>query len=129
MQYIQEGILEIDTTNARWVHKTSTNGSMAFSYYGEIESRTLTVGPNPEVEYNVSKFQFQVPILINGSAVVKISGPNSLAVSSKEGIFIGVDIDVGKTKVEIDRTVGGFCFNPKKASGNTSLTAFLTAKE
>ena len=43
VQYIQQGVLEIDTTVARWTHKTSSNGFMAYSYYGEIESKTLVI--------------------------------------------------------------------------------------
>ena len=118
VQYIQQGVLEIDTTVARWTHKTSSNGFMAYSYYGEIESKTLVIEASRDVAYNVSKFEFQTPILINGTAVVEISGANSLIISSKEGIFIGVDFDVGKTKVELTKNVGGFCVSDKKAKGN-----------
>ena len=91
---------------------------MAYSYHGEIESKTLVTEADENVEYKVSKFEFQTPILINGTAVVEISGTNSLILSSKEGIFIGVDIDVGKTRVGLNKTVGGFCVSDKKAKGN-----------
>lgn len=116
VQYIQQGILEIDTTNARWMHKVSTNSSMAYSYYGEIEPMTL-LDRDIQYMYNVSKFEFQTPILINGSAVVKLVGSHSLYVSSKEGIYIGVDIDVGTPKPHEDKVVGGFCVSGSQASG------------
>ena len=118
MQYIQQGILEIDTTNAIWMHKLATNGSMAYSYYGEIEPKTL---PGGNIQYNVSKFEFQTPILINGSAAVKLTGSHSLFLSSKEGIFIGADIDVGKTRPHEERIVGGFCVSGSEASGKSQL--------
>ena len=96
------------------MHKVSTNSSMAYSYYGEIQSKKLQDG---NTQYRVSKFEFQTPILINGSAVVKLVGSHSLYVSSKEGIYIGVDIDVGKPKARLNRTVGGFCVSGSRASG------------
>ncbi|XP_068722401.1 uncharacterized protein [Montipora capricornis] len=112
VQYVQDGILTINTTIARWTHmKRSLNSSIAYSYYGEIVSKTLKVDNQEDFEYGIAKFEFQVPILMNGSASVEIVGLNSLAVSSREGIFIGVDLDVGKTKGEISKTVGGYCTN------------------
>ena len=87
---------------------------MAYSYYGEIEPETLQDG---NTQFNVSKFEFQTPILINGSAVVKLVGSHSLYVSSKEGIYIGVDINVGTPKPHEDRIVGGFCVSGSRASG------------
>lgn len=116
VQYIQQGILNIDTTNARWIHKLSSNGSMVYSYYGEIETRQLTA---PSIQYKVAKFEFQTPILINGSAEVKLSGLHSLSVSSEEGIYIGVDFAVGKPKVNEDKAVGGYCVRSSRAPGNT----------
>lgn len=116
VQYIQQGILEIDTTNARWIHKLSSNGSMVYSYYGEIETRQLKA---LSIQYKVAKFEFQTPILINGSAEVKLSGLHSLVVSSEEGIYIGVDIAVGKPKVNEDKAVGGYCVRNSRAPGNT----------
>ena len=115
MQYIQEGYLEIDTTNARWMHKLATlNGSMAYSYYGQIEERISVEG----YHYNVTKFEFRTPILINGSARVEVSGLHSLLVSSKEGIFIGVNIDLGKSKATLSQRVGGYCISSKDVGGN-----------
>lgn len=111
MQYIQKGSLKIDTTKARWTHKT--NSSIAYSYYGKIETKSLSA----DVKYKVAKFEFQTPILINGSAEVELFGVNSLSVSSKEGIFLGVVIVVGKPKGELVKTVGGYCANRSKASG------------
>lgn len=90
---------------------------MAYSYYGEIETKTLTL-PERNIQYNVTKFDFQTPILINGSAVVKLSGSHSLSVSSKEGIYIGVDINVGEPRPHEEKIVGGFCVSGLRASGN-----------
>ena len=106
------------------MHKTSSDGYMAYSYYGEIETKSLTVGASV-VEYNVTKFEFQTPILINGSAVVEVFGSNSLSVSSKEGIYIGVDIAVGKTKAQLQKTVGGFCVSGKTATGNITVMIII----
>ena len=117
VQYIQNGSLQIDTTKPRWTHKTSLNSAMAYSYYGKIE----TISLSNDVKYKVAKFEFRTPILINGSAEVKLFGMNSLSVSSKEGIFLGVDIVVGKPEGELVKTVGGYCANRSKASGNVNL--------
>ena len=116
VQYIQQGILEIDTTNARWMHKLSSNTSMVYSYYGEIETRKLA---DPKIQYKVAKFEFQTPILINGSAEVKLSGSHSLFVSSNEGIYIGVDVAVGKPKMNENKAVGGYCVRRSRAAGIT----------
>ena len=86
---------------------------MAFSYYGEIVQHSLDAG----ADYKVSEFEFKTPILINGSAVVDVSGENSLLISSKEGIFIGVDIQVGKVKVGLKKSVGGYCVSYQRAYG------------
>ena len=120
VQYIQQGILNIDTTNARWIHEPSSNGSMVYSYYGEIETRELALG----IQYKVAKFEFQTPILINGSAEVKLSGLHSLFVSSDEGIYIGVDVAVGKPKGNEDKAVGGYCVRNSQAPGNTLYHSF-----
>ena len=116
VQYIQQGILNIDTTNARWIHKLSSNSSMVYSYFGEIETKELTA---LSIQYKVAKFEFQTPILINGSAEVKLSGLHSLFLSSDEGIYIGVDIAVGKPKGIEDKAVGGYCVRNSRAPGNT----------
>ena len=86
---------------------------MAFSYYGEIVPHSLDAGAH----YNVSEFKFKTPILINGSAVVKVSGENSLLIFSSEGIFIGVDIQVGKAKSGLKKSVGGYCVSDQRAYG------------
>ena len=116
VQYIQQGILEIDTTNARWMYKLSSNDSMMYSYYGVFETRNLAA---LSFQYKVAKFKFQTPILINGTAEVKLSGLHSLSVSSDEGIFIGVDFEVGKPKVKEIQSVGGYCAQGSSVSGNT----------
>ena len=85
---------------------------MAFSYYGEVVQHSLDAGAH----YNVSEFKFKTPILINGSAVV--SGENSLLIFSSEGIFIGVDIQVGKAKSGLKKSVGGYCVSDQRAYGN-----------
>ena len=84
---------------------------MAFSYCGEIVQHSL----DAKVHYNVSEFKFKTPILINGSAVV--SGENSLLIFSSEGIFIGVDIQVGKAKSGLKKSVGGYCVSDQRAYG------------
>ena len=86
---------------------------MAFSYYGEIVQHSLDAG----ADYAVSEFEFKTPILINGSAVVEVSGENSLLISSKEGIFIGVDIHVRKAKSGLKKFVGGYCVSNQRAYG------------
>ena len=86
---------------------------MAFSYYGEIVQHSLDAG----ADYTVSEFEFKTPILINGSAVVEVSGENSLLISSKEGIFIGVDILVGKVKGGLKKSVGGYCVSNQRTYG------------
>ncbi len=91
---------------------------MAYSYYGQIETRTLNLPDGNTIQYNVSKFDFQTPILINGSAEVKLSGLHSLSVSSTEGIYIGVDINVGEPKTHEEKIVGGFCVSGLRPSGN-----------
>ena len=116
VQYIQQGILEIDTTNARWMYKLSSNDSMMYSYYGVFETRNLAV---LSFQYKVARFKFQTPILINGTAEVKLSGLHSLSVFSDEGIFIGVDFEVGKPKVKDIQSVGGYCEQGSSVSGNT----------
>lgn len=98
------------------MHKLSSNSSMLYSYYGKIESREI---PALDIQYKVAKFEFQTPILINGSAEVKLSGSHSLSVSSDEGIYIGVDVVVGKPKVNEDKSVGGYCVRGSRAPGNT----------
>ena len=113
VQYIQQETLKIDTNNARWTHRTSSNGFMAFSYYGEIVQHSL----DAKAHYNVSEFKFKTPILINGSAVVEVSGENSLLIFSSEGIFIGVDIQVGKAKSGLKKSVGGYCVSDQRAYG------------
>ena len=113
VQYIQQGELEIDTTNAIWMHKTRSNASMAFSYEGKLEEKSLN-----NLKYKVSKFEFQTPILINGSVVVKVLGTNSLSLSSTEGIFIGVNIDVGHVKQGELKMTGGFCRFNSSSQGN-----------
>ena len=123
VQYIQQGILEIDTTNARWMRKLSSNGSMIYSYYGELETRELTA---PSLQYKVAKFDFQTPVLINSSAEVKLSGLHSLFVSSDEGIYIGVDIKVGISKKDEDKVVGGYCVRGSPAPGNTFYVKTVT---
>ena len=123
IQYIQQGILEIDTTNARWMQKLSSNASMVYSYYGEIETRKLAA---QNIQYEVAKFEFQTPILINGSAEVKLSGSHSLFVSSDEGIYIGVDVVVGKPKVNEDKSVGGYCAWASRTRGNTFYLKIVT---
>lgn len=99
----------------------SSNSSMAYSYYGEIKSKTVKVEGQQGMKYSVAEYKFNVPILINGSAVVELSGSNSLSVSSKEGIFIGVDIEVGKTRAELEKIVGAFCVGRERAGGNTPI--------
>ena len=89
---------------------------MAFSYYGEIVQHSL----DPGTHYVVSQFKFKTPILINGSAVVEVSGENSLLISSTEGIFIGVDIQVGKAKSGFNKSVGGYCVSDQRAYGKYS---------
>ena len=123
MQYIQQGILEIDTTNARWMYKLSSNDSMMYSYYGVFETRNLAV---LSFQYKVARFKFQTPILINGTAEVKLSGLHSLSVSSDEGIFIGVDFEVGKPKVKEIQSVGGYCDQGSSVSGNTLCLKTVT---
>lgn len=103
------------------MHKLSSNSSMAYSYYGVIETKKI---PAPSIEYKVAKFEFQTPILINGTAEVKLSGLHSLFVSSEEGIYIGVDVAVGAPKVNEDKAVGGYCVRGSRASGKT---LYLTA--
>ena len=93
---------------------------MVYSYYGEIETRELALG----IQYKVAKFEFQTPILINGSAEVKLSGLHSLFVSSDEGIYIGVDVAVGKPKGNEDKAVGGYCVRNSQAPGNTLYYSF-----
>ena len=115
VQYIQQGSLKIDTNNARWTHRTSSNGFMAFSYYGEVVKHSLDA--DADADYNVSEFKFKTPILINGSAVVEVSGENSLLIFSSEGIFIGVDIQVGKAKSGLKKSVGGYCVSDQRAYG------------
>ena len=123
VQYIHQGILEIDTTNARWMYKLSSNDSMVYSYYGAFETRNLAA---PSFQYKVAKFKFKTPILINGTAEVKLSGLHSLSVSSDEGIFIGVDFEVGKPKVKEIQSVGGYCVQGSSASGNTLCLKIVT---
>ena len=86
---------------------------MAFSYDGEVVPHSL----HAEAHYNVSEFKFKTPILINGSAVVEVSGENSLLIFSSEGIFIGVDIQVGKAKSGLKKSVGGYCVSDQRAYG------------
>ena len=86
---------------------------MAFSYYGEVVPHSL----DADAHYNVSEFKFKTPILINGSAVVEVSGENSLLIFSSEGIFIGVDIQVGKAKSGLKKSVGGYCVSDQRAYG------------
>lgn len=106
------------------MHKLSSNGSMAYSYFGETEEKKIFPS---STSYSIAKFEFQTPILINGSAEVKVSGLNSLFVSSKEGIYIGVDIDVGKAQLAVDKNVGGFCVSAKKANGNAYYLTIMIA--
>ena len=87
---------------------------MAFSYYGEVVKHSLEAGAH---HYNVSEFKFKTPILINGSAVVEVSGENSLLISSKEGIFIGVDIQLRRAKSGLKKLVGGYCVSNQRAYG------------
>ena len=89
---------------------------MAFSYYGEIVQHSLDAGAHNS-QYSVAEFKFKTPILINGSAVVEVSGENSLLIFSTEGIFIGVDIQVGKVKSGLNKTVGGYCVSNQSAYG------------
>ena len=90
------------------------NGSMAYSYYGEFETRNL----NPYFQYNVSKFEFQTPILINGSAKVSVFGLHSLLVESMEGIYIGVDINLKESEATSGKRVGGYCVTSSNRRGN-----------
>ncbi|KAJ7382339.1 hypothetical protein OS493_035616 [Desmophyllum pertusum] len=90
---------------------------MAYSYFGETEIKEIPDAHPPySAPYSIAKFEFQTPILINGSAEVKVSGLHSLFVSSKEGIYIGVNIDVGKAQLAVDKNVGGFCVSAEKAN-------------
>ncbi|XP_067055563.1 uncharacterized protein [Acropora muricata] len=110
VQFIQTGILKINTTTARWTHMKSR--SIAHSYYGKIESKTSDKGNNQgSFDYKIVTFEFQIPIVINGSAKVKIGGLHSLSISSTEGIFIGVNMDVGRKTGGTATNVGGYCVN------------------
>ena len=100
------------------MHKLSSNGSMVYSYYGVFETKTLSA---LNFQYKVAKFEFQTPILINGTAEVKLSGLHSLSVSSDEGVFIGVDFEVGEPKVNESKSVGGYCVRGSRASGKNTL--------
>ena len=91
---------------------------MVYSYYGEIETRELK---DPNIQYKVAKFEFQTPILINGSAEVKLSGSHSLFVSSDEGIYIGVDVKVGIPKMNENKAVGGYCVRASRAAAGITL--------
>ena len=105
------------------MHKLSSNTSVVYSYYGEFETRNLSP---VDIQYKVAKFEFQTPILINGSAEVKLSGSHSLFVSSDEGIYIGVDVAVGIPKVNEDKFVGGYCVRGSLAPGNTLYLKSVT---
>lgn len=57
-------------------------------------------------------------IFINGFVEVKLLGLYLLVVFSEEGIYIGVDIVVGKLKVNEDKVVGGYCVRNLCVLGN-----------
>lgn len=103
--------------------------SMAHSYYGKIESKTSGKGNEQErFDYKIAKFEFQIPILINGSAKVEVEGLHSLSISSTEGIFIGVKMDVGRKSGGIARNVGGYCVNRSEPSGTVYVqNKFMTS--
>ena len=90
------------------------NGSMAYSYYGEIKPLDLNSGH----QYNVSIFEFQTPILINGSTKVSVFGLHSLLVESMEGIYIGVDINLKESEATSGKRVGGYCVTSSNRRGN-----------
>ena len=130
VQFIQTGILKIVTTTARWTHmKSRSNSSIAHSYYGKIESKTSDKGNNQgSFDYKIATFEFQIPIVINGSAKVEIEGLHSLSISSTEGIFIGVNMDVGRKRGATATNVGGYCVNALNLSGTIYLqNKFMTS--
>ena len=107
------------------MHKLATmNGSMAYSYYGEIKPLDLNSGH----QYNVSIFEFQTPILINGSTKVSVFGLHSFLVKSKEGIYIGVDINLKESIATLGKRVGGYCVTSWNRTGNFFLFMFLLEK-
>ena len=112
VQYIVEGVLEIDTTNNIWTHLPNlANHSMAYSYYGSGHNNCIS-DPTTQLQlsFYVAYFPWQVPIFINRSAVIRVTGEHSLHVHSKEGMYFGADIDVSyPPSVCQNKSVGGFC--------------------
>lgn len=98
--------------------KRLLNSFIVYLYYGEIVLKIFKVDKQEDFEYGIVKFEFQVLILMNGFVSVEIVGLNLLVVFSREGIFIGVDFDVGKMKGEIFKIVGGYCINLISFLGN-----------
>lgn len=103
--------------------------SIAHSYYGKIESKTSDKGNNQgSFDYKIATFEFQIPIVINGSAKVEVEGLHSLSISSTEGIFIGVNMDVGRKTGGTPTNVGGYCVNALNLSGTVYLQkTFMTS--
>lgn len=109
--------------------KSRLNSPIAYSFYGKIESKTSDKGNNQgRFDYKIATFEFEIPIVINGSAKVEVEGLHSLSISSTEGIFIGVNIDVGRKRGGIARNVGGYCVNALNLSGIVYLQKkFMTS--
>ncbi|XP_048576446.1 uncharacterized protein LOC5501722 isoform X2 [Nematostella vectensis] len=108
VQLIRSGQLTIDTSTRMWIHRAEPNSTIAYAHEGDgIPSR------------NVTEFQFRVPIIINGSSEVHVTGGPALSIKSSEGMYIGADLHLGKDvngAYVQGSFIGGFCTHNKAES-------------
>ena len=84
-----------------WIHKTVSNYSVAYSQYGIISKQN---------QVTVCSFAFNTPIIVNGSAVVELSGQHALSIDSTQGIYIGANMDIDSNmKAGMSSFLGGSC--------------------